>query len=260
VNDDQIERLTRLFRAIADPARLRILGELAAAPRAGHELAERLRLTPPTISHHMAKLVDVGLVRVEPDAQKRHYSLDAAAWRALATPPTSARGSAEPDAADERERVLRAFFDGERLRSIPAQRKKRVVVLQRLLERFEPGRSYPERDVNDMLRVAHDDVATLRRELVDYGFLVRDRGIYRVAHALPERSAHVAQETGPDEAGWFRALIGGATAAALGDRMPSRSPSGRERVAGAASASPGAKTPFKTSAPRSRRPRLKPPG
>ena len=102
-------------------------------------------------------------------------------------------------------------------RSIPAQRKKRIIILRRLLERFAPERDYPEREVNDLLRIAHDDVATLRRELVDYGFLVRDRGIYRVAHALPERSAHVAQETGPDEAEWFRALLGAATSAALRD-------------------------------------------
>jgi hypothetical protein len=155
------------------------------------------------------------LVRVEPEAQKRHYSLDTAALRALAAPNPAAAEPSEPDAAGERDRVLRAFFDGERLRSIPAQRKKRVMVLQRLLERFAPGRDYPEREVNDLLRLAHDDVATLRRELVDYGFLVRDRGIYRVAHALPERSAHVAQETGPDEAAWFRALVGAATAAAM---------------------------------------------
>ncbi|HEU0115563.1 MAG TPA: metalloregulator ArsR/SmtB family transcription factor, partial [Thermomicrobiales bacterium] len=172
MNDDQIDRLARLFRAIADPARLRILGELAAAPRTGHELADRLRLTPPTISHHMAKLVDVGLVRVEPEAQRRHYSLDTAALRALAAPNPSVTEPSESDAAGERDRVLRAFFDGERLRSIPAQRKKRVMVLQRLLERFAPGRDYPEREVNDLLRLAHDDVATLRRELVDYGFLV----------------------------------------------------------------------------------------
>jgi hypothetical protein len=162
-------------------------------------------------------------VRVKPEAQRRHYSLDPTALRALATPVAAGPEPGESGADDERPRVLRAFFDGERLRSIPAQRKKRVIVLQRLLERFTPGREYPEREVNDMLRVAHEDVATLRRELVDYGFLVRDRGIYRVAHALPERSAHVAQETGPDEADWFRALIGAATAAALGERSSSKS-------------------------------------
>jgi DNA-binding transcriptional ArsR family regulator len=145
MNDKQIERLTQLFRVIADPARLRILGELAAAPRTGHELAERLALTPPTISHHMAKLVGVGLVQVEPEAQKRRYSLDAAALRALSAPADASRLASELEGDDDQDRALRAFFDGERLRSIPAQRKKRIIILRRLLERFAPERDYPER-------------------------------------------------------------------------------------------------------------------
>ena len=60
---------------------------------------------------------------------------------------------------------MRTFFDGERLRSIPAKRKARVAVLLELLRRFEPGRRYAEREVNDILRHAHPDVALLRRDL-----------------------------------------------------------------------------------------------
>ncbi|MDP9356578.1 MAG: DUF2087 domain-containing protein, partial [Chloroflexota bacterium] len=48
------------------------------------------------------------------------------------------------------------------------------------LGRFEPGREYPEKEVNAILRSAHEDVATLRRDLVDFGFMVRANGIYRV--------------------------------------------------------------------------------
>jgi hypothetical protein len=112
-----------------------------------------------------------------------------------------------PATADDA--VIRAFFDGPRLRHLPAARKKRVVVLRRLLERFEPNRDYPEREVNDLLRLAHADVASLRRELVDYGFMVRDRGIYRIASELPDRGPTVRQEVG-DEAAWFPALVAAA--------------------------------------------------
>ncbi len=213
MDEARVARLTTLYRAIADPARLRILGELAAAPRTGTELAERLALTPPTISHHMARLTAVGLVRATPDAQRRVYSLNQAALHEAALPVAAADASTKE--RDDQERVLRAFFDGERLVSIPAQRKKRVVVLRHLVRRFEPGRDYPEREVNDLLRLAHDDVATLRRELVDYGFMTREQGIYRVAAQLPERGVVVAQETGTDEADWFAALVRERTAAAL---------------------------------------------
>lgn len=104
------------------------------------------------------------------------------------------------------ERTLRVFFEGDRLRSIPTRRRARVVVLLHLLERFEVGRSYTEREVNDILRTAHDDVASLRRNLVDYGYLRRPGGVYSVADAPPERSADEAQEVPADEAARLAAL------------------------------------------------------
>ena len=204
----RLTELSTLFKALSDPARLRILGLLADRAHAGHELAEQLDLTPPTISHHMRRLVAAQLVDVTPDAQSRIYSLRVNAIRemsrAVEDDSTPTNSNLEDNA------VIRAFFDGPRLRQIPASRKKRVVVLRRLLERFEQNRSYPEQEVNDMLREAHEDVATLRRELVDYGFMVRDRGIYRLATELPTRGRTVQQEVGM-ESEWFAALVAEAT-------------------------------------------------
>ncbi len=225
MDEQHIDRLATLFKALADPARLRILGAIAERPMTGRELSERLDLTPPTISHHMARLTAAGLVRATPDAQRHSYALDETALRdfsrafagsgSAVSPqgPTMAAATAE-DA--ERAKTLRDFFVNGRLKQIPAQRKKRVVVLQHLLERFEPGRDYPEREVNDRLREVHDDVATLRRELVDYGFMTRGGAIYRVASALPPRGPTVGQEIVGDEHAWLRALVAGATARAIG--------------------------------------------
>lgn len=207
---ENIDRIAALFKALADPARLRILGLLAGRPRAGHELASELALTPPTISHHMRKLTEAGLVSAVSEAQSRIYSLRTDDLRELAGSANAAGHGEE----SEDDRIIRAFFDGDRLKQIPAQRKKRVVVLRHLLTRFTPDRDYSEREVNDILRVAHEDVATLRRELVDYGFMTRDRGIYRVATALPNRGATVAQEVGV-EAAWFEQLLTNATHRAI---------------------------------------------
>jgi hypothetical protein len=222
----RLEDLSLLFKALADPARLRILGLLAERPHAGHELANRLALTPPTVSHHMRRLVAARLVDVTPDAQSRIYSLRTDTIRELSSSPRSDQ-NAKP-VTEENDGVLRAFFDGPRLRQIPASRKKRVVVLRRLLERFAPGRAYPESEVNDLLREAHDDVATLRRELVDYGFMIRDRGIYRVATELPGRGSTVAQELGNEHA-WFERVVAAATARAINgkDLSGTQTPAGQ---------------------------------
>lgn len=109
----------------------------------------------------------------------------------------------------EHERVVGRFFDGPRLRSIPTKRKVRVSILLELLRRFEAGRTYTELEVNDLLRAAHDDVATLRRELVDYGYLEREAGVYRLPDRVPERSDNVAQEISDWEAVWLPGHLAG---------------------------------------------------
>jgi biotin operon repressor len=206
--------LAHLLKVIADETRLRILGAISARPMTGKELADQLNLTPPTISHHMRKLTDAGIVVATSEAQRQWYRLNTEFLDATRRAPIGsheARATAvevadDPDARF-RSRVIRDFFDGDRLKTIPSQRKRRVIILQHLLERFAVDRTYTEREVNDLLRPAHDDVATLRRELVDYGFMLRDRGIYQVTRAAPERSANVAQELVGDEASWLQALL-----------------------------------------------------
>src|SRR6478609_8841645 len=219
--DNDVERLVILFRALADPARLRILGAIAGTAKTGKELSDALGLTPPTISHHIAKLHDAGLIRVTAEGTRHYYSLDEQALRAAHRESSDALPDSVgvPDAeARERAKIVRDFFTGDRLKAIPAQRKKRVVILQHLVERFEPGRAYPEKEVNAMLKLAHDDVATLRRELVDYGLMHREDGIYEVAQAPPPRSVQVAQEFIGDESAWFERLVTGATERALHSR------------------------------------------
>jgi hypothetical protein len=83
----------------------------------------------------------------------------------------------EPRAADER--VLRTFLGSDgRLTTIPAKHSKLLVVLDRLAQEFEPGRTYPEADVNDRLQRFHPDYAALRRYLVENGFLTREHNVY----------------------------------------------------------------------------------
>ena len=75
--------------------------------------------------------------------------------------------------------MLRAFLDAEgRLRVMPARRAKRLALLDHLAQMFEPGVRYPEVEVNRRLRAVHDDVAMIRRYLIDEGFLGRENGSY----------------------------------------------------------------------------------
>jgi hypothetical protein len=79
---------------------------------------------------------------------------------------------------DLADKVDRAFWDGDRLVRLPVKRTKRLLVLDRLAQAFEPGRAYQEAHVNELLTRAHPDYAMLRRALVDEGFLARENGWY----------------------------------------------------------------------------------
>jgi hypothetical protein len=75
-------------------------------------------------------------------------------------------------------KVLRSFMDGHRLRVMPRRGRKRRIVLEQIVQRFEPGCRYEEPDVNEMLRPIWADVAALRRYLVDEELLDRADGFY----------------------------------------------------------------------------------
>ena len=78
----------------------------------------------------------------------------------------------------DEERVLKSFVQDGRLVTIPARRHKRLVVLDHMAQSFQVGLRYSESEVNAILRHFNDDVASLRRYLVDEQFLDRDNGVY----------------------------------------------------------------------------------
>jgi hypothetical protein len=74
---------------------------------------------------------------------------------------------------------LARFFRGDRLETMPRRAKDRDAVLTYVASRFAPGREYPELEVNSLLLSVADDVAMLRRYLIDARLLTRDHGTYR---------------------------------------------------------------------------------
>jgi hypothetical protein len=74
--------------------------------------------------------------------------------------------------------LVARFIKNGRLVIMPSKRSKLLPVLDHIAQDFEPGRSYPEPEVNEILERYHDDYAALRRYLVDEGFLDREAGVY----------------------------------------------------------------------------------
>ena len=162
---------------LADDDRRRVLAALVLGAATVDEVKATTGLPIRVVGSALARLVDGELVERAPDGS--HLLLGEAFRRAAvaaadAGPAPDPTGDAPTDAA----RVLRTFFRGGRLTSIPTTHTKRLVILDRLAQEFEPGVRYSERQVNARLRPLHEDVAALRRYLVDDGFLDREAGSY----------------------------------------------------------------------------------
>lgn len=168
-----------LFKALADPQRLKIVGLLAQEPRSVEELAELLELQASTTSHHLKRLSRAGLVEARAEG---HYSIYALRLEPLHTAAKRLLGreglrelatDIDPDAYERK--VLSAFTDAEgRITSFPSQQKKYLVLVRHALATFEPGRRYSEKEVNEKLARFSEDTARLRRSFIDFGFMRRE--------------------------------------------------------------------------------------
>jgi hypothetical protein len=170
-----------LVGLLAEDDRLRAVAALALGAATHDEVIAASGLDPRRAASALERLVAGGLVETGSDgkglrlaSERFKEAAQNEARRRAAQEPAADFGGATPEAAA----VLRNFVTGTRLERIPASRGKRLVVLDWLAERFEPGKTYPERDVNLLLGMAHADVAALRRYLVDEGFLERRDGFY----------------------------------------------------------------------------------
>jgi hypothetical protein len=164
---DDVPEPRDLLALLAEPDRLRALAAVALGAGTLAEVAERAGLEPRAAARALSRLVAGGLLEGE---ATKGYEVRAAVLRAAAMRPATDRQ--ERDGADGSE-VLGRFLRGGRLVAIPAARGKRLAVLDHLAGLFEPGRRYPEREVNEILGALHPDYAMLRRYLVDDGFLDR---------------------------------------------------------------------------------------
>ena len=172
----------KLFKCLADKSRLQILKSLAQEDMYVERLAERLGLTPATISFHMKKLEDAGAVTSRKEQYYTMYSLkeDVFLARIIDIIREESDEAAQQAKRDEeyRNKVLAAFFQYGKLKSIPSQRKKERICLEEIAKGFEIGREYDEKDVNEIIGQVFDDYCTLRRDMISEKIMTRQGTTY----------------------------------------------------------------------------------
>lgn len=176
------EQALKLFKGLADRSRLQILKSLLEEDMYVERLAQRLELTPATVSFHLKKLMDAGAVSSRREQYYTMYSINKEVFQCrildiLGEKSSDAQRQQEREAR-YRQRVLDSFFEYGRLKAIPAQRKKERICLEEIAKELELGRPYSERELNQVLLRFHQDYCTLRRDMISEGILRREEGLY----------------------------------------------------------------------------------
>ncbi|MDF2937540.1 MAG: transcriptional regulator, ArsR family [Paenibacillaceae bacterium] len=184
----QLEKVVNFHKALADPTRVKMLILLANDSHNGLYLAEKLGVTPATITHHSSKLRQAGLISERRDKNTVYFSLNHEVFRSFS------RGAEQlidrqinqqevipmnEELEKFKQSVIRNFYgtDGA-LKQIPVQLKKKLIVLEEMVQRLESGKSYPEKDLNAFIKQFHMDFATIRREFIIHQYMYRENNVY----------------------------------------------------------------------------------
>ena len=173
-----------LFKTLADETRLKIVCSLYERDLYTELLAERLNLTPATVSFHMKKLMQAGLVDARREQYYTVYSLKKELFSHTLGELIGAQSGdkTEEQIREEqyRRKVLHTFMPDGVCEQMPAQLKKRMIVYREIFNRFDPGRTYTEKEINEVISEVHADYCTVRRGFVGMGWMQRSNGIYTI--------------------------------------------------------------------------------
>jgi predicted transcriptional regulator len=178
--DSSIDTLLSFFKALADSNRLKIIGLLAQKESSVEELAVVLEISASTVSHHLSKLTGVGLVSARAEGYYSVYRLEVdnleRMARQLLAEDTLPEAARDLDRKAYDRKVLRDYLheDGT-IRQLPTYQRKLDVILRYIAEGFEFGNTYSEKEVNAVIGALHEDISGLRRDLINVGYLDREK-------------------------------------------------------------------------------------
>ncbi|WBL17251.1 DUF2087 domain-containing protein [Sutcliffiella sp. NC1] len=181
----QLNKMVNFYKVLGDKTRIKLLILLAAEePLSGQQLAEKLGVTPPTISHHMNKLKEVSAIKEKREKNTIYYYLNEKDLKFFNESILKVMDRAKKGMdvmGKQKEDIIKNFLlpDG-RLKTIPAQRKKRLMIFEHMLEGVTLGKKYTEQEINEYIKKYHEDYATIRREFINNHYMYRENGIYEL--------------------------------------------------------------------------------
>jgi hypothetical protein len=187
----QLDKVVAYHKALADATRIKLLILLAEGEQNGQVLAEKLGVTPATITHHATKLREASLINERREKNTIYFSLNHYFIKSNASAAEQLiyRNKGEEERVEKveeerirlKETVVRNFFTADgRLKHMPAQLKKKLIVLEHMVSKLVLGEKYSEKEINTFIKDFHDDFATIRREFIMHQFMFREADIYEL--------------------------------------------------------------------------------
>lgn len=182
--------VTVVVRLLAEPVRLRVFSALVLGATTPAEVVAATGLDIRDVMVGLRRLAGGGLV----EWRGRSATPNVWVFAELARETDVVAPQDDLGYTDRRvTSVLRAFVRDGRLLGLPSARQKRIIVLEHLVQSFEPGVDYPEAEVNGILERwsanSGVDHISLRRYLVDEDLLRRMNGVYRRSGGWTDVSA-----------------------------------------------------------------------
>ncbi|MFC7784612.1 metalloregulator ArsR/SmtB family transcription factor [Rossellomorea sp. GCM10028870] len=183
----QLSKQVAFHKTMGDATRIKIVYLLASESLHVGAIAGKLGLTAPTISHHLTKLKECNLVYSRREKNTVYYYLNK---KVLSHHGNVLHQFAQEEEGEnvmsekllkEKQKVKNNFLEKNgRIKNIPSQQKKKLFILEHMVEGLKVGEKYKEKDLNEYIQQFHEDFATLRREFIIHQFMYRENGIYEV--------------------------------------------------------------------------------
>jgi len=195
----KIEQSIAIMKALADKSRLAIINSLLEHPQYVEEMAQRHALATSTVSFHLRKLEQAGLVSSRKEQYYVVFQANDAIFditlREIVSAAPLGKELQDERMDDYRRKVLEVFFRHGTLEKLPTQHKKRLIVLEQFALRFLPQRRYSELEVTELITPLFDDYCTIRRLLVDEELIRREGAIYWREMTLGEQEQKPVNQT-----------------------------------------------------------------
>ena len=177
-----IKQSIQIMKALADTSRLMILNVLIEKPHYVEEMSQILNLAPSTVSFHLKKLEQADLVIKEKQQYYVIYKINESIFN-LSLQNLISFENYEKLMQQERidkykEKVLETFYKNGKLIKLPAQYKKRLIVIEKIYHAFEKDKKYTEKQINETIGHYFEDYCTVRRYFIDLGLMKRVKDIY----------------------------------------------------------------------------------